>query len=265
MGNLNNRKIHVIVPMAGEGRRFKDGGFDLPKPLIEYDGKPMFVSAMQSLEGIAVASWTFVVRDEHCEEPFNIKDTIYKHFPNANIISIGYTTRGAAETVYLAIKHLILNGKADFEDSMVVMDCDVITRCREYASLVNSGNEDAILLTFCSHNDRYSFVDISNGYAVSTAEKKVLRGAHAITSPYHVGKIVDFIDAFNAMQKETGAYAFIKQDEVAELDANKKEMYMSNIYNYLLVAGKNVRCITTDMVLTLGTPEEYNEAKSRRL
>ena len=34
--------------MAGEGKRFKDAGYTIPKPLIEVDGKPMVIKALQS-------------------------------------------------------------------------------------------------------------------------------------------------------------------------------------------------------------------------
>ena len=33
-------KIHLIMPMAGAGSRFAKMGFELPKPLIEIQGKP---------------------------------------------------------------------------------------------------------------------------------------------------------------------------------------------------------------------------------
>ena len=42
------RKINLI-PMAGEGIRFKIKGFKIPKPLILINGIPMFVKATKSL------------------------------------------------------------------------------------------------------------------------------------------------------------------------------------------------------------------------
>ena len=37
-----NTKIHYIMPMPGYGSRFKNMGYDVPKPLIEIYGKPFF-------------------------------------------------------------------------------------------------------------------------------------------------------------------------------------------------------------------------------
>ena len=36
----------LIMPMAGNGSRFSEQGYTVPKPLIEVDGKPMFVQAI---------------------------------------------------------------------------------------------------------------------------------------------------------------------------------------------------------------------------
>ena len=33
------RKINVIIPMAGRGKRFENEGFSIPKPLISVNGK----------------------------------------------------------------------------------------------------------------------------------------------------------------------------------------------------------------------------------
>ena len=34
--------IKLIMPMAGEGNRFKEKGYDVPKPLVPVKGLPMF-------------------------------------------------------------------------------------------------------------------------------------------------------------------------------------------------------------------------------
>ena len=42
------RKINLI-PMAGEGKRFLDERYIMPKPLIEINGIPMILKALESL------------------------------------------------------------------------------------------------------------------------------------------------------------------------------------------------------------------------
>ena len=42
-------KGSLLMPMAGEGRRFQEKGFNIPKPLIEVSGKAMFKQALNDL------------------------------------------------------------------------------------------------------------------------------------------------------------------------------------------------------------------------
>ena len=42
-------KIINLIPMAGNGMRFKNVGYSTPKPLIPVHGKPMIVKAIESL------------------------------------------------------------------------------------------------------------------------------------------------------------------------------------------------------------------------
>ena len=33
--------MNIVIPMAGEGSRFQDEGYQVPKPLIDIGGRPM--------------------------------------------------------------------------------------------------------------------------------------------------------------------------------------------------------------------------------
>ena len=55
-----------LVPMAGEGQRYKDLGFVIPKPFIDVDGMPMVVRACKALP--AADKNIFVCREHHIQE-----------------------------------------------------------------------------------------------------------------------------------------------------------------------------------------------------
>lgn len=40
--------MHVVIPMAGVGRRFRQAGYDMPKPLIPVDGQPIIKRLLTS-------------------------------------------------------------------------------------------------------------------------------------------------------------------------------------------------------------------------
>jgi hypothetical protein len=58
MNNLN-----ILIPMAGEGSRFKEAGYIFPKPIIEVKGKPMIQLVVENIG--YDANYIFIVRKEH--------------------------------------------------------------------------------------------------------------------------------------------------------------------------------------------------------
>jgi len=65
------QKINIIIPMAGEGRRFKEAGFKKPKPLIKVFNKTLIEIAIETLD-IKNANFYFVAR-KYKNNNFNIQ------------------------------------------------------------------------------------------------------------------------------------------------------------------------------------------------
>ena len=42
--------MNIVLPIAGLGQRFKNGGYETPKPLIKMDGEYMIERAMKSVD-----------------------------------------------------------------------------------------------------------------------------------------------------------------------------------------------------------------------
>ena len=59
------KKIHLIMPMGGKGSRFKDRGFDFPKPLISIHDRPFFFWAVQSVAKFVDVADTFFLIHIH--------------------------------------------------------------------------------------------------------------------------------------------------------------------------------------------------------
>ncbi len=237
------------MTMAGEGKRFSDAGIKTPKPLIVYKDNPLFVNAAQSLNGIDIASWTFVVRKEHINK-FHIDNIIYKYYKDANVVSVEKTTSGAAHTAYLGIISLINSGIAAKDDSVIIMDCDVIVEANNWKNVITSADATGVLLTFKSTDPRYSYIASKDNKVISTAEKIVISD-NAITSPYFINRIKYFIDAFRDMYNR----------HTINNEMTYKEMYMSILYNFIIAQQHDVIYVPADKVTSLGTPEELSQAK----
>ena len=65
--------MKILIPMAGEGSRFKKEGYTFPKPLIDVNGKPMIQCVIENLD--FDAHYVFLVRKSHIEK-YNIEELL---------------------------------------------------------------------------------------------------------------------------------------------------------------------------------------------
>ena len=67
----------LILPMAGAGSRFFNVGYTDPKPLLDIEGVPMVIKAVQDLP--QTSKKIFICQNEHLKN-YKIKETILKYF-----------------------------------------------------------------------------------------------------------------------------------------------------------------------------------------
>jgi len=229
------------MPMAGEGSRFRNAGWTTPKPLIELNGKPLFVRAIESVKvDGAPMKYSLIVRQEHIDE-YDIDKGILEILPDAMIYSVEKTTRGAVETCLIAE-----TGIAD-DDAVVVMDCDLEFRSEAYKRIIEEAlkNENATggaLVSFDSDEPKYSYAELDeNGNVVRTAEKEVISN-HALCGAYFFASGKEFKEVTHKLLNEPVML--------------KPEFYVSLLYNYLLAKGDTVKLATMEDYRSYGTPEE---------
>lgn len=240
------RTLHIIMPMAGEGSRFKKEGWETPKPLISLHGIPLFLRAINSVvtESIS-AKYSFIVREEHIHQ-YHIDNMILMNIPGARIFSVEKTTRGAVETCLVAETNI---GE---DDAIIVMDCDLEFKSSRFDYLIKESlsqkPEDSIkgvLVSFNSNSPKYSYAEIdNNGMVVRTAEKEVI-SSHALCGAYFFGSGSCFLSAAHALLKEP---CF-----------KKPEYYVSLLYNKIIREGGDVRLAEMEEYYSYGTPEELKK------
>lgn len=239
-------QTQILMPMGGLGSRFAEQGYDIPKPLIKVDNKPMFIRALESFSSLENPVYIFVVRREHVEK-YQIDQQIKDQLPNAKISILDHNTRGAVETCLIAKENI------DESLPLIIADCDIYFESTEYFNKIAEGIADGLLLTFSSNHPRYSYVELgSGGEAIRTAEKIVISN-NAILGGYYFksGKAFKDISA-----------TFLKND----LPKGLKEYFVSHLFNMLIEAGKRVEIASVDQKYIFGTPEElqeYNESKNK--
>jgi dTDP-glucose pyrophosphorylase len=235
------------MPMAGEGSRFLKEGIVRPKPLIEVEGKYLFVRAIDSIKHLNIPKkYSFIVRQQHIDE-FSIDSIILKEYPDASIFSIDKTTRGAVETCLMAKS--ALNQK----DAVLTMDCDLEfrsfsfeNRLKKMLAIPAEESKGGCLVSFNSSDGKYSYaVADPFGKVLKTAEKEVVSN-DALVGAYFFASTSVFLDAANKL--------------LSEINLDKPELYVSLLYNYLISSGQPVYLTKVDDYFSYGTPDELKKS-----
>lgn len=231
--------------MAGEGSRFRDSGFIVPKPYIDLNGKPFFAWATDSVLKSSNKSFDlfFVIQQAH-EVEFGVKRVIHKYFSNSKIIELEKVTGGALESAQFALK-LIENNQP-----VLINDSDhafAASNLDKNIDLLEANESQGFLANFESTSPIYSFAQYDeNGLLVRTVEKQVI-SQDAIAGIYG-------FHSKNYLEKISENY----------LRNNKyTESYLSGVFNEIVVRGDKVRGFKLDKHVSFGTPEELEEAKKK--
>ncbi|MBR6125417.1 glycosyltransferase family 2 protein [Candidatus Saccharibacteria bacterium] len=243
------KKLQIIMPMAGEGSRFVKQGWTTPKPLIEVKGHKLFERAINSIQVDQIdIKHTFIIRQEHADK-YKLDAILKKIFPKANILFIKKTTRGAAETCYLAAKDFSPN------DALLILDCDLEFRssCFYHAIkdsiMTDNSSLDGALVSFKANSPRYSYAKIdANDFVTETAEKQVI-SENALCGAYFFSKNIDFLQATKVLFNS--------------LNYQNKELYISLLFNEMIKANKKIKLFHTEVYHSFGTPEEIQDYYAR--
>lgn len=220
--------------MAGLGTRFAQAGYELPKPLIDVNGKPM---AIRVAENIGIdANYTFIALEEHWQN-FNMIDIFsgYMQGKESGYAGLGELCAGAALTV------LILRQMIDNDTPLLLANCDQLVDwdVNQFISLID--NADGAIALFNDSDPKWSYADIVDGKIARVAEKEVISN-NATTGIYLWKKGSDFVKYADAM--------------VAKGITTNNEYYLCPVYNEAIADGKVILPYFVNAMHGLGTPED---------
>lgn len=240
-GLINNnpkwvdKKMNVLIPMAGAGSRFVSAGYTFPKPLIDVKGKPMIQVVVENLN--IDANYIYVVQKDH-KEKYNLETLLHLITPNCNIIEVDGLTEGAACTALLAKKLINNNEPLFFANSDQYVEWD----SNEFFYKMNETNSDGGIPTFRSTHPKWSFAKIDDDGFVTEVQEKNPISDLATIGFYYWKKGSDFVK-----------YA----EEMIEQDIRVNgEFYVCPVYNNAIKAGLKIRTFDTPKMWGLGTPED---------
>ena len=232
-----NKKMNILIPMAGAGSRFEKAGYSFPKPLIEVNGKPMIQVVVENLN--IDANYIYVVQKSH-REKYNLDTLLNLLTPGCKIVESDGLTKGAACTALLAKEHINNDNPLFFANS----DQFVEWNSNEFMYKMQETESDGGIVTFEATHPKWSFVKTNNdGCVIEVAEKKPISNI-ATVGYYYWKKGSDFVNYAEQMINKN-------------IRINN-EFYVCPVFNEAILDNKKIRIYNAENMWGLGTPEDLN-------
>jgi dTDP-glucose pyrophosphorylase len=225
----------LLMPMAGEGKRFSDARYSIPKPFIQISGIPMFLRALECLP--KTDKQVFIARRE-------IPDDMLP--PGAETIIVEQPTAGQASTCLLAEQYI------NNEEALLVAPCDNGLKydIQKFEQLI--AEADCIIFSFRKnpavrlHPEQYGWVSTNGNDALSVSCKNPISKTpledHAITGAFWFAQGRYFVTAARKM--------------IAENRRINNEFYVDECINDIIQAGLKVKVLEVDKYICWGTPND---------
>tara|TARA_B100000902_G_C27309225_1_gene917351 strand:+ start:549 stop:2453 length:1905 start_codon:yes stop_codon:yes gene_type:complete len=225
----------ILIPLGGLGTRFTKAGYNLPKPLINVMGKPIIFWLIDNLN-INDNSLVYIPYNQELSK-FRFEEQLNKKYPKINFkfLELKENTRGAAETIHIALNKLELE-----DDSILCLDGDNFYT----TNIISLWNERNSVTVFddTSNENSYSYVKLNKELKISEIKEKekisnlACTGAYGFSSYKTLNKYCKKIIDNNIMQKN--------------------EFYTSTVIQEMLKDNINfdINLIDDNKYICLGTP-----------
>lgn len=235
--------------MAGQGTRYTEAGYHLPKPLLPVSGAPMFHRAIESLP--KADKWIFVVRHEHVKE-YSIDNAIKEKLPKAKII-IEDKPWGQAPSADFALKDV------DDNEEVLIAACDnaFLFDQNKYNQLIKRPDVDMIMWTF-TQDKLLSDNPTAWGWIKLAADNETIEDMsvkvpvsdspfndHAVVATFYFKKIADFKAAYQKMVE-------------ADYKINN-EFYVDSMPVFLRQLNKKSIIFDVDLYVGWGKPSDLHD------
>lgn len=248
---IDNNNTTLVLPMAGAGSRFSKQNYDKPKPLIDVDGLPMIVQAVNCLPD--TSKKVFICLNDHVSK-YNLDHTLKENYSKSLVVSIDGVTQGQACTCEIGIK----NCNVPLESSILISACDngVYYDINKYQKLVDDPNVDVIVWSFrnnpTSRNNpqMYAWLETDeNDNILNVSCKKFIETKHDVKNSHVIIGTMFFRKAeyfINGLQ----------ENYIQNIRTNG-EYYVDDVINQNIKQGLNVKVFEVENYICWGTPDDY--------
>lgn len=245
--------LNIVIPIAGQGSKFRDAGYKQSKPFILVDKLPMVQKVIWNLAPPRESKVIVICLEKDYDEclktlvdTFSEWDTDWISY---QIVKIPVVTEGTVCTV-LKAKSLINNN-----DELVIANCDQLVLqpyyFQESIKFYRTYKADGGILCFYQNQPIWSYVKLSNrGMVLKVVEKEVISN-FATVGIYYYRRGSDFVK---------NAEEMIRRNLRC-----KGEFYVAPIYNFMLKKrGTKILPWLANDVYGLGSPEYLQKYLERK-
>ncbi|MDY6484291.1 sugar phosphate nucleotidyltransferase [Acinetobacter faecalis] len=242
--------MQIIIPMSGFGERFRRAGYQVPKPLIEIDNKPIISHVIDMFPN--ETDFIFICNEDHLNEPSYRMEAILKQYcPSGRVVSIPSHKLGPVNAVR-QIEHLL-----NPNEPVIVNYCD-FTCYWDWNHFKTFVKETACIGAIPAYkgfhphslgNTNYAYMRETNGWVQDIQEKQ----------PYTINRMEEYASSgtyyFSSAKIMSQAFR-----EMVDLNLNVGgEFYVSLAYKPLLANKQPIAVYPLQHFMQWGTPEDVNE------
>lgn len=236
--------------MSGFGERFRKVGYEVPKPLIKIENKPIIAHVVDMFPG--EMDFHFICNEEHLRnDSYQMKEILQECCPSGKIHSIKPHKKGPVFAVQSIKKHLKLS------EPIVVNYCDFTcywdwAHFKDFVKDIKCSGSIPAYKGFHPHslgNTNYAYLKENNGWVEDIQEKQ----------PYTNNRINEYASS-GTYYFSSGKIMFDSFDFLIEegLEVGG-EYYVSLAYKYLFKKFNSVTVYPLQHFMQWGTPEDVNE------
>jgi len=226
--------VQILIPMAGSGKRFREAGYELPKPLIDAGGIPMIERVLGNLP--ASGKVVLIVLSEQVGLiPPSVAGCV-------RVVTVGALTEGAACTVLLAEDHI------ESGEALLIANADqwLDWAPDHFADYCTRSGADGCIATFRASGPKWSYAEVREDGTVAAVVEKVPISSDGTCGVYWWRRASD---CFAAVRRMLGK----------NLRVNG-EFYLAPAFNEMILDGARIVAYPVPRMWGLGTPADLKLA-----
>ena len=237
------KNISLVIPAAGEGRRFKEADFLDPKPLILVKGTPMIVWVINNFN-LNHQDEIIIIQKANDNLIDKLNPYLGKIKAKVKFATVNELTDGPAKTVMAASSHI------NKENALIVANSDqfVSKGIEDFVDKTRILNNSGLILTMTATGKKWSYVKRNSSENISEVKEKVEISDEATVGIYSWSSYQLMHEGFS--------------DMFSKKDLTNGEFYVAPSYNYLIDRGITISPQFigdhASNVHGLGTPEDLS-------